>query len=84
METWLCLPLGVYFLYDGIRCLQYPLNEKYKGKYRKSWISAINVNTDRIYTQDEIDFRHFTSGFLDLLGGIVCMIIFLKFALKLW
>jgi hypothetical protein len=84
METWLCLPLGGYLIYNGIMCLKYPLNEKYKGKYRKPWVSLTNVNTNRIYTQNEIDFRHFTGGFLNLLLGIVCIMIFLKFALKLW
>jgi hypothetical protein len=83
MENWLCLPLGIYFFYEGFMCLKYSLNEKYKGKYRKSWVSMVNVNTNRVYTQDQIDLRHFVGGFMNLLGGIICTIVFLKFAFKI-
>ena len=84
MEIWLSLPVGIYFFYEGFLCLKYPMYDKYKGKYRRPWTSIINVNTNRVYTQNEIDFRHFTGGFLNLLFGIISLIIFFKFALKLW
>ena len=83
MEYWLCLPLSILLFYRAFKGLRLPLSEKNDGIKYFTWLNS-QVRSNPNPTQNEIDFRHFYEGVGNVLGGIILIIIFLKFALKLW
>jgi hypothetical protein len=83
MINWLCLPLSVFLFYRAIKGLSIPLDKKNDGIKFFTWRN-INGREKPNPSQNEIDFRHFYEGILNILGGVISLVIFLKEALKLW